>query len=187
MNERNLVIFHIYKGILRTKVQVRIKIAQSCKLYQSIPCVLENKKNFCALDFRLFEKPSISRRFAIFNLKLLIPRAKIKCDLNVTLPAQNMYLRKVFRLFAKYRRCEGQLQNVCKIDVVNVIFIHFADDLDEVKIYQMTFVRSIQKLHSTFSRRKQIDKKFAQNLHEICICNFDDLVKVICKKFAFSY
>jgi hypothetical protein len=53
-------------------VQVRIKITQSCKLYQSILWVPENQKNFCALDFRLFEKPSISRRFAIFNLKLLI-------------------------------------------------------------------------------------------------------------------
>ena len=51
-------------------VQVRIKITQSCKLYQSIPCVQENQKNFYALHFRHFGKPSISSRFAIFKLKL---------------------------------------------------------------------------------------------------------------------
>ena len=59
------------KMLAKKIVQVRIKITQRCKLYQSIPCVPENQKNFWALDFRLFKKPSISRRFAIFNLKLL--------------------------------------------------------------------------------------------------------------------
>ena len=35
--------------------------------YQSIPCVPEKQKNFCAVDFRLSEKPSISRVFFSAN------------------------------------------------------------------------------------------------------------------------
>ena len=57
---------------LKSLLQVPIKVTKSYKLYQSILCVPNNQKNFCAIDFRPSEKPSISRWFPILNLKLLI-------------------------------------------------------------------------------------------------------------------
>ena len=64
LQEKICVIFLVFvrgnlshKHIQRINVQVRIKITQNCKLYQSIPCVPKNQKIFCALDFKLFEKP----------------------------------------------------------------------------------------------------------------------------------
>ena len=57
---------------LKSKLQVWILVPQNCKLHQSLSNSPKNEKNLWHIHFKVLKRPSISRRFAIFNYFVLI-------------------------------------------------------------------------------------------------------------------
>ena len=68
-NERGRVSFNVQT---KSKLQVRILVPQNCRLHQRLPNSPKNEKNLWHIHFKVLRRPSISRRFAIFNYIVFI-------------------------------------------------------------------------------------------------------------------
>ena len=126
-----------------------------------------------------------------FNDFLLIPRTKIKCDLNVTHTAKKMYIFKVNIFFAKFRPWCRSIAKIMQNRPCEGHKCCFLWDLDAgLTFFVWPWCRSDKKLQSTSvskfplvrSDKKLNCKKFAWNLH---LQSWRPHVRSVCKKFAF--
>ena len=70
VHQKKVVSFNV---LTKSKLlqQVRILVPQNCKLHQSLSNSPKNEKSLWHIQFKVLKKPSISRWFAIFSVKLL--------------------------------------------------------------------------------------------------------------------